>query len=175
MQNAKQHPAQTDNSPQARLAGILDSHQPESILSVSQNPVPLLEHWCEDHNCTLTQIVDTDPLPRLKGLGRFGIAVVADQLEYMNHQQGEELIGRLRNLHTESLVVLYQGQLAPQRLRWQRNEFLGMGLRHDSRFTSEEGREMNLYTYELATYNFVRTWNNPRFWANPENWGKYWW
>ena len=166
---------QLSESPQSRLAAILDSHQPRNLLAVSQNPVPVLEQWSEDHDCSLTTIMDNDPLSRMRELGRFDMAVVADQLEYMNHHLGEELLGRLRNLHTESLVVVYQPQLAPARLRWHHNEFLGMGMRRDRTFVNDEGREMVLYTYELATYNFVRKWNNPQFWANPENWGKYWW
>ncbi|MGB2336215.1 MAG: DUF6231 family protein, partial [Alcanivorax sp.] len=40
---------------------------------------------------------------------------------------------------------------------------------------AEDGRELNIYSYDLDNYNFERKWNNPRFWANPENWGKYWW
>jgi hypothetical protein len=162
-------------SPQEHLAAILDSHQPRHLLSVSENAVPLLEHWCADHDCDLTAVEEVDPLPELKKLGRFDMAVVADQLEYMNHHAAEELIGRLRNLHTESLVVVYQPQLAPERLRWSRTDFLGMGLRREADFHDEQGRQMLFYSYELASYNFVRTWNNPRFWANPEMWGKYWW
>ncbi len=160
-------------SPQEHLAAILDSHQPSHLLSVSEQPVPLLEHWCADHDCALTEVQEVDPLPELKKLGRFDMAIVAEQLEYMNHHAAEELIGRLRNLHTESLVVVYQPQLAPEQLRWSRTDFLGMGLRHEASFENE-GRRMILYSYELASYNFVRTWNNPRFWANPEMWG-YWW
>lgn len=161
-------------SPQEHLAAILDSHQPRRLLSISENAVPLLEHWCADHDCELTAVQEVDPLPRLQGLGRYDMAVVADQLEYMNHHAAEELIGRLRNLHTESLVVVYQPQLAPLKLRWSRTDFLGMGLRREASFQAD-GREMVIYSYELASYNFVRTWNNPRFWANPEMWGKYWW
>lgn len=166
--------AAVTETPQEHLAAILDSHYPESLLSVSENPVPLLEHWCADHQCRLTAIEEVDPLPAMQGLERFDIAVVADQIEYMNHHAAEELIGRLRNLHTESLVVVYQPHLAPEKLRWSRTDFLGMGLKQNAVF-QDRGREMCFYTYELASYNFVRTWNNPRFWANPEMWGKYWW
>jgi hypothetical protein len=161
-------------TPQEHLAAILDSHQPKRLLSVSENSVPLLEHWCADHDCELTEIQEVDPLPRLEDKGRFDMAVVADQLEYMNHHAAEELLGRLRNLHTDSVLVVYQPTLAPEKLRWTRTDFLGMGMRREGTYASE-GREMTFYSYELASYNFVRSWNNPRFWANPEMWGKYWW
>ena len=161
-------------SPQTRVAAVLDGIRPTSLLAVSSNPVPLLEHWAADHQCTLESVQDPDPLHLLRGLGRFDLVVVAEQLEYMNHHAGEELLGRLRNLHTDRMLVLYQPTLAPENLRWHTNDFLGMGLRRDSHFVADN-REMTLYSYELSTYNFPRQWNNPRFWANPENWGKYWW
>lgn len=167
------HAAASD-SPQSRLAAILDGIKPDSLLSVSTNPIPLLEHWADDHPCEVSAVQDPDPLHLLAKHGRFDLAVVADQLEYMNHHAGEELLGRLRNLHTDRMLVLYQPTLAPKNLRWSSNDFLGMGLRRDSHFVSGD-REMTLYSYELATYNFVREWNNAKFWANPENWGKYWW
>ena len=162
------------DSPQARVAAILEGTHPDSLLAVSTNPVPRLEHWAADHKCELHTVQDPDPLHLLTPLGRFDLVVVADQLEYMNHHAGEELLGRLRNLHTDRMLVLYQPALAPEKLRWRANDFLGMGLRRDSHFVGNN-REMTLYSYELSTYNFPRQWNNPRFWANPENWGKYWW
>lgn len=161
-------------TPQEHLAAILDSHMPSTLLSISQDPTPLIDHWAADHECELTTIQEVDPLPHMQKLGRYDMAVVANQLEFMNHHAAEELLGRLRNLHTESLLVLYRPDLAPQKLRWNRTDFLAMGFRNEGLFVSG-GRQMALYSYELASYNFVRTWNNPRFWANPEMWGKYWW
>ncbi|MBA3981200.1 MAG: hypothetical protein C0462_11425 [Alcanivorax sp.] len=162
------------DSPQHHLAAILDGHQPTTLLTLSLNPVPLAEQWCADHGVQHRHISKTDPMPDLAGLGRFDLVLVADQLEYMERHRGEELLGLLRNLHTDSMVVTYRPELAPATLRWQRNDFIGMGLRRDAVFEQGE-RSMMLYSYELDTYNFRRNWNNPRFWANPENWGKYWW
>lgn len=162
------------DSPQHHLGAILEHRQPGSVLVVSLNPVPVVEEWCRHHDAALTVITEPDPLPLLQDMGRVDLAIVADQLEYMDRQAGEVLLGRLRNLHTEAMIVLYQATLAPQRLRWALDDFYGMGLRRERVFTSAQ-REMSLFTYELASYNFVRQWNNPRFWANPENWGRYWW
>ena len=165
--------AQADN-PQQLLAAVLENEQPESLLLISTQPVPALEHWCAAHQCALTTITDSDPLPALTDKGRFRLALVADQLEYMNHHAGEELLGRLRNLHTDTLAVLYQSARAPKSMRWKRCDFIAMGLRLSGRCQTEGG-ETALHTYQLASYNFSRGWNNPRYWANPENWGKYWW
>jgi hypothetical protein len=166
-------------TPQQTLAAILDSQKPSSLLVISLNPVTQLQDWANEHDCTLHLIHDADPLPALAQLQRVDMAIVADQLEYMTREAGAELVGLLRNLHTERLVLLYQSGLAPERLRWSRNQFLAMGLRRDYQFHQnqfhQDGREMSLYSYELSRYNFSRAWNNPRFWANPENWGRYWW
>ena len=161
-------------SPQERLAAILDSHQPSSILTVSLNPIPVVAQWCKDHNCTLVEIQEQNPFPALDDINRVDIAIVADQLEYMPQHDGEALMGLLRNLHTNSMVAVYQPTLAPQKLRWPANGFLALGCREQGHF-AEDGRELNIYSYDLDNYNFERKWNNPRFWANPENWGKYWW
>lgn len=172
--NSAAHEVADATTPQQLLAAILDSHEPGSILTVSQNPIPVVEQWLETHDTEHQAVSDADPLQRLPDRSRVDLAVVADQLEYMNHHAGEELLGRLRNLLTGSLVVLYQPALAPRNLRWDRNDFIAMGMRREGVFLDGE-REMQVFSYDLANYNFKRTWNNPRFWANPENWGKYWW
>lgn len=166
--------AAAGSTPQTALAAILDKVRPASLLLVSLNPVSQIEQWCAQHNCQLHVIAESEPQQLLNDVGRVDLAIIADQLEYMTREAGAELIGLLRNLHTERLVVLYQELLAPQRLRWPENSFLGMGLRRDAIFRQSD-RKMTLYSYELARYNFTREWNNPRLWANPENWGKYWW
>jgi hypothetical protein len=167
-------PPATLSTPQEKLAAILDSHQPKTLLTLSLNPVPLTRHWCTDHQCELIAIQEQNPFPALARIGRVDLAVVGDQLEYMSQKDGEALLGLLRNLHTDSLVVVYQPRLAPETLRWPRNGFLALGCREEGHF-AQEGRELDFYSYDLVTYNFRRTWNNSRFWANPENWGQYWW
>lgn len=167
-------PVADADSPQQLLAAVLDSQRPTSLLLVCTQPLPALTQWCAAHNCTLTAIADCDPLPALDDLGRFDLALVAEQLELMNRHAGEELLGRLRNLHSDVVAVLYQPQHAPEHLRWSRRDFIAMGLRLTGRCARDD-HEAVLHTYQLAHYNFARHWNNPRYWANPENWGKYWW
>ena len=167
-------PVATATTPQQQLASILDSLQPESLLVISMNPAPALEAWCQEHDCTLTCIAELDPFQPLASTGRFDLVIIADQLEYMTRHSGEELLGLVRHLHSDTMLALYQPALAPEKLRWQLSDFLGMGMKRLQQFVQGE-RSMSLYSYELAHYNFTRSWNNSRFWANPENWGKYWW
>jgi uncharacterized protein DUF6231 len=166
--------AETSSSPHQHLAALLDSQMPKSLLSVSMNPIPLLKQWCDAHNCALTEIAELDPFGQLANTQRFDLVVVADQLEYMSRHHGEELLGLVRNLHSNAMLVLYQPAIAPNKLRWALSDFLGMGLRRQATF-NDNSRQMSLYSYDLDNYNFTRSWNNARFWANPENWGKYWW
>ena len=79
-------------TPQEKLAAILDSHQPRSLLTVSLNPVPVAQHWCDDHDCELISIQELDPFKQLEAVRRVDMAVVADQLEYMNQKDGEALL-----------------------------------------------------------------------------------
>ena len=172
MNTAMAHPM--TESPQERLAAILDSHQPSSIVTVSLNPIPVVSQWCKDHDCKLVEIQEQDPFAALEEIERVDMAIVADQLEYMSQRDGEALMGLLRNLHTDSMVAVYQPRLAPEKLRWPHNGFLALGCREEGHF-AQDGRELDIYSYDLDDYNFRRQWNNPRFWANPEHWGKYWW
>lgn len=167
-------PAATASTPQQQLVAYFDGLQPDSLLLISMNPVPALEQWCTENDCALTHIAELDPIALLAQTARFDLVVIADQLEYMTRHGGEELLGLVRHLHSNTMLVLYQPTLAPQKLRWQLADFLGMGMRRQQQFRDSE-RNMSLYSYELDNYNFKRSWNNSRFWANPENWGKYWW
>lgn len=162
-------------TPQQALASILACQQPESLTLFSLNPVPdQLRQWCVQHDCRLQHISDPDPASSLSSVARVAMVLIADQLEYMTEQAGRELLGQLRHMHTDEVLVMYQPALAPARLRWSGNGFLAMGLRCLGRFQQAD-RELVLYGYQLASYNFTRSWNNSRHWANPENWGKYWW
>lgn len=156
------------------LASILDSQAPSSLLIISQAPPPAIAQWCQQHEVELTEICDPDPAHLLEQQGRFDMAIVAEQLEYMNGQAGQALLGTLRNLHTNAMLVVYQPNLAPERLQWRLNDFIAMGMRQEGVFPAKTG-DLAIYSYDLSHYNFKREWNNARFWANPENWGKYWW
>ena len=155
---------------EAVLAAALEALAPASVLALGPPPVPGVAGCRARHpGVAVTHIDAPDPLPALEPLGRFDVALVAGLLEQLDHATGEQLLGRLRNLHTEHLLVLL-GPEAP----WRRNQLIGLGLRPTTRLRDASG-EAALYAYSLASYNPVRSWNNPRFWANPENWGKYRW
>ena len=49
-------------TPQERLAAILDSLFPRSIVSVSLNPIPVVSQWCKDHDCELIEIQEQKPV-----------------------------------------------------------------------------------------------------------------
>ena len=62
-------------TPQERLAAILDSHQPRSIVSVSLNPIPVVSQWCKDHDCELIEIQEQNPFKALEDIQRIDMAI----------------------------------------------------------------------------------------------------
>ncbi|WP_336367561.1 DUF6231 family protein [Marinobacter sp. C2H3] len=96
------------------------------------------------------------------------LALVTDTLEALSHDDGDQLLGTLRNLGCHQIAVLVANEAA-----WSLADFLALGFRRQP--PSGPDAEKTLYTYNLDTYNHKRAWNNPDHWANPEMWGKAWW
>ncbi len=159
-------------SPLQSIARLLDELQPSTLLLCAHSDVPGLKQYTSQAPCATTRLrIDAD-LHELAGLGRFDLAMVADQLEHLPKTAGMELLGRIRNVHSNHFCVLYAP--AGGRSHWTAVDFFSLGMTLSSTFRND-GRELQLYTYAIEKYNRRREWNNNRFWANPENFGKYWW
>ncbi len=85
----------------------------------------------------------------------------------MTKREGAELLGYIRNLLSPQIWLLVADDC------WHSNELIGLGFQRDNTLLQHE--KLHSYQYNLASYNFKRTWNNPKNWANPENWGKFRW
>ncbi len=129
---------------------------------------------CEQLGCELCDTrLSTDLEPTKLPAQRFDLAVVANTLEHCDRSAGEKLLGQLRNLHANHLVIVYQRRPNSE---WQAAHFYALGLHLKQTFENNEaGEPLELYTYDIESYNHKREWNTARFWANPENFGKYWW
>ena len=103
MNTAMAHPM--TESPQERLAAILDSHQPSSIVTVTLNPIPVVSQGCKDQHCNLVEIQEQDPFAALDDIERVDMAIVADQLEYMSQRDGEALMGLLGSFLNPAVIV----------------------------------------------------------------------
>jgi hypothetical protein len=158
-----------NDDPRSAIARLLDELQPRSLLLVSPDPQEEWLRWCSQHAGVIPTEVRAEPLAQLENLGRFDVALVIGMLERLERHEGEQVIGRLRNYHTEHLFVLMEDDP-----RWPMNDLFGLALQRTAEFDMQ-GHHLTLYSYDLSSYNHVRSWNNPQYWANPENWSKYWW
>ncbi|PKM31158.1 MAG: hypothetical protein CVV07_03065 [Gammaproteobacteria bacterium HGW-Gammaproteobacteria-11] len=158
-------------SPTAALIALLDQVQPDTLLCVSQGPVPALSHWCTEHPETLLVHVKETPLTPEVTARRYDLAVVADQLEHMDKRPGVELLAGLRNLTVSRMAVLVDLQRAAD---WQDTDFFGLAMQRQARFERDAG-SLTLFSYDLAAYKNVPDWLNAKYWANPEMYDKYWW
>lgn len=160
-----------ERGPNDTVLELLQELKPGQLLVISERPVPAVTAYCDDHPEThLTQLpsdTDVEAIPER----RFDLALVADALEKLQPNNAEQLLGRLRNLHSGQLLLAVEAESCLTQ-----NQLFGLGLTRLAHFAHSDGdRALDLYGYDIASYNRVREWNNPRYWANPENGGKYWW
>jgi hypothetical protein len=112
-------------------------------------------HYLEDVKC----VADLDSELRAH------VGIVAGQLETMEHEDGVNLLARLRDVHCVKVLLLVSGG------DWTRDELLVLGY-HETKHLSSNRR---CYLYDAEISNQPRDWNNPGNWANPENFRKYRW
>lgn len=155
--------------PRHVIAGLLDTHQPRSLLLLSPDPHGEWRQWCQLHCSGELIAITSAPLTALEQLGRVDMVLIIGLIETLDKDDGELVIGRLRNVHTEHIYVLIGDDP-----RWRDTDWYGLAMQRVERFAIDNST-LSLYGYDLATYNRVRSWNNPRYWANPDNWNRYWW
>ena len=162
------------DSPLQAVTDILYDQKPATILLCGHSDLPGLQEYTSDTQCLTTKLCVTADAQELglADLPRFDLAVVADQLEHLPKRTGMELLGRIRNAHSNHCCVMYSP--AGDCSVWTAVDFFSLGMTLLSTFQNA-GRELQLYTYAIEHYSRRRDWNNSRFWANPENFDKYWW
>ena len=158
-------------SPEQRLGIILEQHQASRILYCGEHKPRALIAWEQTNSaCRTTQLPRACHPKQLIGLGHFDIAIVTEQIEYLERSLAIELIGQIRNAHSNHLCLFVK----VQNCDWTRDDFYALGMRLGDIFYQDD-RLVHLYTYNVESYNHIRAWNNSRFWANPENFSQYWW
>ncbi|MBU2887771.1 hypothetical protein KO507_18555 [Gilvimarinus agarilyticus] len=150
------------------LAAIIDNCQPNRIVALGETAQRLAQRWSEHSECEVTHLTLEDTQNELSFADVQDLGLVSDTLEHVSFQQGQILIGQLRNYGTRQIAVLVQDQSG-----WDLNDFIALGFKRESQLGEDGGRNPStLYTYNISSYNHQRSWNNPRFWANPHMWGK---
>lgn len=157
-------------SPQQALTSIIVTCNPKSLVLCGATAEESGRQWCQHHGeSTFTTLSadapnDAFPLPKTQDL-----ALITGTLEQLDHDQGEVLLGQLRNYGTHQIAVLVANNS-----NWTFTDFIGLGFQRQAEVI-ESGERLTLYTYNIDSYNHKRTWNNPDNWANPEMWDKARW
>ncbi|MDL0431880.1 DUF6231 family protein [Marinobacter sp. TBZ242] len=157
-------------TPHQAVARIVDAIEPNTLLVCGNLAEEVGRLW-QLHNDTtrLTTLSETTlstafPLPEVQDL-----ALVTGVLEQLPRDEGELLLGQLRNYGTHQIAVLVESDGG-----WSFTDFIALGFRRQAELTNN-GKTSTLYTYNIDNYNHKRAWNNPDNWANPEMWDKARW
>jgi len=160
-------------SPVHALEGMLQHRNPARVLVVSHSPCAFVDDPAGGRQ--VQRLCGVLRYPGASGLGRYDLALVADQLEHMARTDALRLLAQLRDRHSPALAVIADlGDLRGRDAAWSLADFISLGLEPVPGQAGAAGKA-SLFAYDLASYNPPRDWNNPRFWAHPENFHKYRW
>ncbi|WP_123633180.1 MULTISPECIES: DUF6231 family protein [Marinobacter] len=148
------------------LKQLIGQYRPESLIVAGDTAARIGRIWADHAGSQLLDLSGES----VTGLSRqtevVDLALVTDVLGTLSHEDARQLLGWLRNAGARRVAV----SVHPDD-DWSFNDMISLAFTRYA--TLDDGIE--LFTYDIATYNRPRDWNNPRFWANPENWGKYRW
>lgn len=160
----------SSRTPLQAVAAILERYAPKRLLLVGASELPALAAFKQAHpDCQIAH-AEAGLLPEALAAQRYDLALIVDCLEHLPKSAGLQLLGGIRNLNTNRIVVLVD--LAAS--QWQETDMFSLALQASEHFVRDE-QKLSLFTYDLLEYKQVPDWLNAKFWANPENFGKYWW
>lgn len=90
------------------------------------------------------------------------LVLVMDALNPLDATQARALLVRVRDFISPRIVAIARADCPLKRL-----DFLALGY---EMLALDEGDEIALYQFDLATYKQVPDWLNARYWAHPERW-----
>jgi hypothetical protein len=152
------------------MQALIAAHRPGRCLALRfQGPLPGLELQAPD--ATVEWLANAGTLAALSSAGRYDLAILVDQLEFMAPIDRRHLLVRLRDLHAPRVAVCVTEAAANQ---WTPSEWRALQL-EPGEMLEEPGARYVTYRFDLATYNPERSWNTPEHWANPANFDRYRW
>ena len=162
---------------QTELQALIHQFQPQQILSIGPAGQELFTSYlagCPE--CSLQECISVPTLEQLDGYGRYDLVFVSHVLESMPKSQAEQLIARLRDLHSERLIIVLPiGKDWPGHAsHWQQTDMLGLGFSRVAKFQYKQ-HLVHIYAFDIASYKTTPEWLNSKYWANPEMFDKYWW
>ena len=108
---------------------------------------------------------------RLDELPRAALAVVDGACAFPSAAVAVQLVGRLRDLHADRVLVIASRDHGAH---LGRQELIGLGFQRWASSLDPDGRR-RWYEFDIAHYKVTPDWLNARHWANPELWDKYRW
>ncbi|MEX0430525.1 DUF6231 family protein [Spiribacter insolitus] len=104
-------------------------------------------------------------------LPRAALAVIDGAAAFPSATAAVQLVGRLRDLHADRVLVIASAEADGQ---LGRQELIGLGFQRWASSQDRDGRR-RWYEFDIAHYKVTPDWLNARHWANPELWDKYRW
>jgi hypothetical protein len=153
------------------LARIVDTCQPGSLLVCGAEADEVGQRWYQHHPSSSVTTLDAyAPNTAFPLSATQDLALITNTLEKVSHEEGEMLLGHLRNYGTHQIAVVVDSDQG-----WDFRDFIGLGFRRQAALGDGKGAARTLYTYNIDNYNKTRAWNNSKNWANPEMWDKTRW
>jgi len=152
------------------ILALLGAHRPERCLALRHDgPPPGLT--LPDAYAPVEWRHGAVTLAALESAGRYDLAILVDQLEFMAAIDRRHLLVRLRDLHARRVAVCMAATDAGE---WTASEWRALQLEPGEQL-EEPGARYVTYQFDLAAYNPERSWNTPEHWANPASFDRYRW
>jgi hypothetical protein len=167
------------NRAEALLKRQLEAFAPRSILALGDTASGWVQGFCrQTSDCDLVSLDASQTaggLPSGAASRRYDFGLVAGFLEQVDKQTGNAVLARLRDVLVRRLCVVVEGpRLGDGEERWSNAEMAALGFSFLGRF-QVEGRELELYGFDIARYKHTPDWLNAKHWAHPERWNKDRW
>ena len=162
---------------QTELRLLIHQFRPQQILSIGPAGQELFTPYLtECESCVLQECRTAPSLQQLERYGRYDLVFVSHTLEHLPKSAAEQLVARLRDLHSDRLIIVLPiGDDWPEHAsHWQQTDMLGLGFSQIAEFQYHQ-HPVHIYAFDLASYKTTPEWLNSKYWANPEMFNKYWW
>ena len=133
------------------------------VISRTEPPLPLKQSFPDD--ASVEWLCHVHSAADVVAVKRAHLSIVFDQLEHMLRQEGTHLLSRLRDQHSNRVLLHCSDQI------YSNQELLALGFIVQKR-PSSDGR---FYLFDPDVFFQRRDWNTPDKWANPENFKKHRW
>lgn len=161
-----------DTEAEQALAGRLAQEKPATVLVVAKEiPDCVARYASQGVDTSVLHVVFESLEKSISNLGRFDFVVVCDTLEWLSRTDGEQLIARLRDIHSKLLWVLVPA-LNPDSFGPADAVAHGLRMVNPAKFAS---RSVQFFEFGFEFYKPVPQWLNSENWANPGRWNKERW